>query len=116
MKEGIPATIQKVETMSRYARIQVDTQEGLTSEQLGELFELHEKVGWFFFLEKQNVKITSEMLPEIHLDEGEKSPSQRQRAVLYIWWQQKTDQKQDFELFYRRWMERSINAIKEQLT
>lgn len=116
MKTGIPATIQKVETMARYRRIVVDTQENITPKQLSELFALHDAVGWFFFLDKPDVKITSGMLPEIHLEDGEKSPSQRQRAALYIWWQQRTDQVQDFELFYRRWMERSINAIKEQLT
>ena len=116
MKAAIPATIQKVETMARYARIIVDTQENLTVDQLSELFAQHEKVGWFFFLAKPEVKITSEMLPEIRLEEGEKSPSQRMRAVLYVYWQQKTDQSQHFELFYRHWMERTIDAIKEKLT
>jgi hypothetical protein len=116
MKLPISATIQKVETMARYARVVVDTQETITPEQLAELFALHDKVGWFFCLNKPDDKINREELPEIHLEEGEKSPSQRLRAVLYIYWQQNTDQKQEFELYYRRWMERTIDSLKEKLT
>lgn len=104
--------------MARYARIQVDTQENITPEQLSELFALHDKVGWFFFLDKPEVKINRSDLPDIpdvSLEDGEKSPSQRLRAVLYIYWQQRTDKTQDFELFYRRWMERTIESIKQQL-
>lgn len=120
MKSAIPATIQKVETMSRHARIVVDTQETITPEQLAELFALHDQVGWFFFLDKPEAQINRKELPDIpdvQLEDGEKSPSQRLRAVLFIYWQQHLDpKKQDFELFYKRWMERTIIAIKEKLT
>ena len=102
--------------MSKFVRLTIDTQETLTSPQKSELFDLYEKVGWLFFLDKPEAKVRTDDLPEIHLDEGEKSPSQRLRAVLYIWWQQKTDKSQDFELFYRRWMERTIDRLKESLT
>lgn len=118
MQAAIPATIQKVETMSRHARIVVDTQETITPEQLSELFSLHDKVGYFFFLDKPEATINRDELPDIPdviLEDGEKSPSQRLRAVLYIFWQQKTSRTQEFELFYRRWMEKTVNAIKEQL-
>lgn len=102
--------------MSRHARIVVDTQENLTPEQLAELFALHEKVGWFFFLGAPETKINIPELPDIHLEDGEKSPSQRLRAVLFIYHQQhQPSDGSDFELFYRRWMERAINQIKEKL-
>lgn len=101
--------------MTRHARIIVDTQELITPEQLAELFALHEKVGWFFFLDKPEAVIDTAKLPDIQLEDGEKSPSQRLRAVLYIWWQQ-NGSKDDFELFYRRWMERTISQVKEKLT
>jgi hypothetical protein len=100
VKAAIPATIEKIETKARYARITIDTQENLTTDQLAELFTLHEKVGWFFFL-PDNQKPTDQVaLPEIRLEDGEKSPSQRLRAVLFIYWQQKGS-KDDFEL--RAW-------------
>lgn len=114
MESPIPATIQKIETMTRHARVIVDTQELITPEQLAELFGLHEKVGWFFFLDKPVAAIDRTKLPDIQLEEGERSPSQRLRAVLYIWWQQ-NGSKDDFELFYRRWMERTIGQVKEKL-
>lgn len=102
--------------MSRHARIVLDTQENLTAEQLTELFALHEKVGWFMFLPSEQKATDKIELPEIHLDEdaGEKSPSQRLRNVLFIYWKQKGS-KDDFELFYRRWMERAIDKVKQTL-
>ena len=101
--------------MAKFVRLTVDTQETLTAEQKSELFDLYESVGHFFFLKSADVKIKTDDLPEIHVEEGEKTPSQRLRAVLFIYWKQKGI-KDDFELFYRRWMERTIDQIKEQLT
>lgn len=63
MQNAIPATIQKVQTMVRHARIIVDTQENLTPEQLAELFALHEKVGYFFFLKAADSQIKTDDLP-----------------------------------------------------
>lgn len=114
-QNAIPATIQKVQTMVRHARIVVDTQENLTADQLSKLFALHEKPGWFFFLPAPDGKIKTDDLPEIKLEDGEKSPGQRLRASLYVWWEQK-GKPDDFELFYRRHMERIIEQVKEKLT
>lgn len=116
MNNPLPAQITQIKTMSKFVRLTVDTQETLTPEQKSELFDLYESVGYFFFLKQATVTIKTDELPEIHLDQdaGEKSPSQRLRAVLFIYWKQKGS-KDDFELFYRRWMERCIDQIKQQL-
>ena len=50
--------------MSRHLRIVVDTQELVPKEQMTELFDLHEKVGWFFFLDAPETKINIPELPE----------------------------------------------------
>lgn len=100
--------------MSKFVRLTIDTQETLTPEQKSELFDLYESVGYFFFHKQADVKIKTDDLPEIQLEDGEKSPSQRLRAVLFVYWQQKGS-KDDFELFYRRWMERAVDKIKQQL-
>src|SRR5436190_12358280 len=115
MQNPLPAQITQIKTMSKFVRLTIDTQETLTPEQKSELFDLYESVGYFFFLKQPETTIKTDELPEIHLEDGEKSPSQRLRAVLYIYWQQRK-LKDDFELFYRRWMERCISQIKEQLT
>jgi hypothetical protein len=101
--------------MSRGIRLTVDTQEDLTAEQKAEVFNLYENLGWFFFLKEPTAVIKRDELPEIRLEKGEKSPGQRLRAALYVYWEQRTDKKDDFELFYRRWMERAIDGIKEML-
>lgn len=43
-----------------------------------------------------------------------KTPSQRLRACIFVWWQQ-TGQKGDFESFYREKVEALINHVKKQL-
>lgn len=122
MKNPIPATIQKVETMARCARIIVDTQETLTPAQLAELFALHEKVGYFFLFEDPSrMQVDASKLPAIQLEEGEKSPSQRLRATMYVFWDQNVRGRKadaystDFELFYKREMEKIIDQVKERL-
>lgn len=114
MKSAIPATIFQVKTMARSVRITVDTQENISSEQLAELFSLYEKIGWFFFLNAPDTEIKTADLPKIQLDDGEKSPSMRLRAVLYVYWQQ-YQPTPDFEMFYRSWIEKNITAIKSKL-
>lgn len=47
------------------------------------------------------------------IDDG-KSPSQRLRAVLFVWWEQK-GRPDDFEVFYRMKMEQLINVVKNKL-
>lgn len=118
MLEAIPSTITHIKTVNKSIRIHVDTQEALTPDTVANIYGLKDKLGWFFFAEQKEKLpsvVDTSKLPEIHVEEGEKSPSQRLRAVLYVYWQQKGS-KDDFELFYKRWMERTINAIKEQLT
>jgi hypothetical protein len=114
MKNPIPAQICQVKTMARSVRITFDTQETLTANQKAELFDMNEKLGYLFFFDKPEATINTADLPAIPLEDGEKSPSQRLRAVLFIWWQQ-NGKKDDFELFYRRWMRRTIEQVKQQL-
>lgn len=118
MLSQIPSTITKITTMSnRMLRVQIDTQENLTDKDISSLMTKVEKYGWFCFLEDKNISEEDVLkLPPLpKLPENIKSPSQRQRAVLYRLWEQ-NGKKGDFELFYNRYMERSINAIKEKLT
>jgi hypothetical protein len=114
MKSAIPATIFQVKTMARSVRITVDTQENITSDQSAELFSLYEKVGWLFFLNAPDTKIDTKEPSDFKLEPGELSPSGRLRAVLYVYWEQRA-RDDDFELFYRRWLERTIDQVKLKL-
>jgi hypothetical protein len=49
--------------------------------------------------------------------EEEKSPSRRLRSVMFLYWKQKkSDEEPVFENFYRRAVEKMIEAYKEKLT
>lgn len=95
-------------------RLQVDTQE-VDAETKSVIFDMHDKLGYFFFDEAEIRQIDTSKLPEIAAEEGEKSPSQRLRAVLYVYHEQQK-LKEPFETFYRRTMDKHIQAIKEKLT
>src|SRR5690242_17700980 len=107
MIEAVPATISQVKTLTKSVRLTVDTQENLTPETFAKIFGLKDKVGWFFFAEetaKLPDQIDTLKLPPIPpREDGEKSVSERLRSVLFVYWKQKTDQKQDFELWRTRW-------------
>lgn len=114
---SIPATISKVVTMAdKSIRLQVDTQE-LDPDTKSRVFSLHEKLGYFFFSEAEiKAKEVLEVeLPEIVLDKDEKSPSERLRSVLFIYWQQQGI-KEPFDIYYRRAMDKFISQVKEKLS
>lgn len=51
---------------------------------------------------------------KIDKEANEKSPSQRLRAALYVYYEQNNIE-EDFEVFYRRKIENIINKIKDKL-
>jgi hypothetical protein len=111
-----PATVSKISTLShRSLRIQVDTAENLSDEQMGKFSALHEKFGHFLFSPdtiKEEDLLKLPPLPE-RPEEG-KSPSQRLYNILFVYHKQLNDGT-DFEVFYRTYMDKIINKIKERL-
>ena len=75
---------------------------------------LHGDFGWFAFSTNpdENVEIPDEPAPEFKSD---KSPSQRLRSVLYIYWSENTNKKKTFQEFYSDWVNKKINEIKDYL-
>lgn len=109
----VPSTISKIVTMAdKGLRLQVDTQE-LTSSDKASIMDYYDKLGWFVFAE-QIAEADIKDLPKIELEEGEKSPSARLRATMFVYWEQKKIQ-EPFDLYYRRTMEKFINSVKEKL-
>jgi len=110
----VPATISKITTMSDGGlRLQVDTQE-LNQGDSGKVMMLRNKLGHFVFAETGIVEADLKNLPEIKLEEGEKPPSTRLRATLFVYWEQHKVQ-EPFDIFYRRKVESFIEAVKEKL-
>lgn len=108
-----PSLIQKIQTLvDGGVKLSVITQE-LSAEEMAKLFELKGKAGWFLFKENPIKEEEVVDLPEIKPEfVGEKTPSQRLRAVIFVHWEN-TRPTKTFEEFYRKEMERIINRYKE---
>ena len=52
---------------------------------------------------------------EIDKDAGAKSPSQRLRSVLFVYYAQNKDNTEGFNAWYNKWMEKKIQEIKDLL-
>lgn len=110
-----PAIISKIETMSdKTLRLRIDTQE-MTNEEKSDIFSLHDKFVYLFFGDNLEYKPSFADLPPIVLEDNEKSPSERLRAVLFVYWKEKGI-KEDFDVFYRKYINKVIESVKEKLT
>ena len=109
----------KVETMSHAKiRLQFITDENIQPSVRAKFMAFHEKYGQLCFLPGEKTIEAEDLLdipkPVKYEEEG-KSPGQKLRAVLWVYWDQNkpTD---TFESFYRTQMERFRNSVKEKLT
>jgi len=108
------ATISKVMTMcDNTVRLWVDTQD-MGAEDKAALFGLYNKIGWFLFAEAEESLGDAQELPEVHVDRGEKTPSERLRAVIYRIWEN-TSRVRNSEDFYRSTMEDIITKMKAKI-
>lgn len=113
---AVPAQIIKIETKSDNSiKITAVTMLETTPEESTILFSLRNKSGYMAFSESMIKEEVFKDLPEVKPEfAGEKSPAQRMRAALFVWWEQ-TGKQGEFELFYRRHYERMIDQVKEKL-
>ena len=118
-----PATISKITTMAdRTIRLQIDCQE-MSVEDEAIVLKSRNKIGWFLFGETE---MTEDDLNKMNLpdfaptEKGDKTPSQRLRAVLFLIWKQKGKkdiygQPCDFDTYYKQILESLIGQYKEKL-
>lgn len=102
---------------NRSIRIQSDTQENLSDEQMAKLMSFVNKYGWFTFSASSKIEpdyIAN--LPPLPLEKDERSPGNRLRSVLYVFYEQKGKPGGSFETFYRDQMEKFIEFVKEKLS
>lgn len=110
-----PAIIEKVQTLvDGGVKFTVNTPE-LNPESMTKLFSLTKKSGYFLFSESGS--IDTKDIPDVPLDleAGEKSPSQRLRSVLYVYWEENTSKREPFDVFYKKSIEKLITGLKEKL-
>lgn len=108
----VPAIIHKVATMvDGGLSLTVHTQE-MEGESEVELFKLRKKTGWFLFAENPDDLQVDDLEP---VEVDEKTPSQRLRSVLYVYWKAKGSKK-TFNSFYNDYMEKLIETLKERVS
>ena len=113
----IPVIFDKLTTTNdKSFKITLETQDKgtLTSEQKSQLMDMLGEYLWVG-ISRAEQKIDDLDIPDIKPDfRGEKSPSARLRAVLFILWEKST-KTEEFETFYRRQIEKLIDRVKEKL-
>lgn len=95
------------------ASVSFDTRE-LNSEELFSIMQLRNAEGWLCFAPNENELVIPDDKAEV---EG-KTPSERLRAVLYIWYKQETESGKYvglFENFKNEKMEKIIETVKAKL-
>lgn len=108
------ATITKVMTMADQGiRVQIDTPE-LPENSIAKLFGLRNKEMW---VAMKDVPLKEEdiTVPEYTEATGKKTPSQRLRASIFIFWEQQTDRSKPFDDFYREYMQKIIDQVQNKL-
>jgi len=115
----VPSQITKVETLlDKTLKLSVHTQE-LTASDKAVLFDLQNKIGWFVFAEAEIAPEDLVELPKLTTEfKSQKTPSERLRAILYVWWdhlgREKGTHKSSDE-FYRNYIEKIIDNIKQKI-
>lgn len=94
------------------ATVKLATRE-LTNEQVGQLRDMRNLEAWCLISPNP---IQNEDIPTEPSEVEQKTPSQRLRAVLYVWWSQSTESTRGtFNEFYNRKMEEVIEHFKSKL-
>lgn len=115
LKITLPATINPPRLRKDgSAAISFDTRE-LTAEEIFTIMSLRHAEGWICFAPNEEQL----EIPETPAEVDEKSPSERLKAVLYVWYKQETEAGRYvglFETFRKERMERIIEGVKSKLT
>jgi len=111
-----PAVIDGIGTMKdNTVKLSVYVSRELPAEQMATLFSFNKSEGYMMFAEKQ-ADLDDIDIPEYKTEfKGEKSPSQTQRAIIYCIWEQTTDKSKPFPSYYKDYMFRINERLKEKL-
>ena len=111
-----PSEIEKVETRKdNTIKLTVGVQE-IARDEEAMLMRLRNKSGWFMFSELPVEKADLGDIPDhIPLPTGKKSPNQREAAIMFVYWDQMTDKKVDFNAWRDQIIEKRIVGWQQKL-
>lgn len=112
----IPATVEAVTTRrDKTIKITIGTQE-LDPEKAGKLLGMQNKLGLVAIsLEELSDEFLKDIDDAKKETDGGKSPSQRMRNVMIVWYGQDKKGFETFNAFYEYHMEKMINYLKSKL-
>lgn len=110
----IPSQVSKIETTAdKCLKLIIHTTQELDPADEAEIFQLKQKIGWMVF-SVTDIKETD--IPDEPVEfEGQKTPSERLRNVLFLLHQSQGGKPEDFEAYRIKYMERLISNLKEKL-
>lgn len=118
----VPAELVKAEmrSLTKDAKLTFTTQQEVPPELLTQIIGHTGKTGWLSFLvcERKIDALDVVALPDVENEKGEKTKSQRLRAVIYVYWkdEKKNERtKLSSEEFYNVKMEQLIEFIRDKL-
>lgn len=96
----------------RTLSVKLGTQE-LSADEASYLFDLMGKQIWVGLAETEIESLdVPEVMPEMN---GDKTPSQRLRGLLYALWENKTDKSEPFPRWYENYMFKLCESIKSKI-
>jgi len=107
----LPAIISKITSMSnRSLRVNVDSNEDLTDEQMQQVMSKLERYGWFCFLEDSQIKEEDliKLPPLPKKEKEEKTPSQRLRGRMFVYYKEKISKDKGG---FNQWYEKQLDKI-----
>ena len=114
----LPGIITKVEAMSKGAvKVVFTSQEAITADVRAKVMLMHEQYGWWTYTLKDQIEIEDIMdLPEIQLEKGELSATDRLNKVMYAYFLQvKKGNKSDFNQWRRDYLNKISDSFKAKM-
>ena len=102
---------------NRSLRLQIDTQENLSDEEVMKIMSKFDQLGYFCFLVGETEIKAEDLinLPKIEVEKGEKTPSQRLRNRLFVWYKKTHTNKDDFNAWYTDYLEKLGDKFLEKI-
>jgi len=111
----IPCTLSNFKSMMNSVRLQFDSQEEIPAELLINILKLHNQFGWLFFGVQQIKPQQIAALPEIEVEEDQKTPSKRLRDRMFVYYKARNNKADGFDSWYAGEMDKIGNRYLEAI-
>lgn len=115
MSIAVPSYITRLATTAdKGIRVTIETQE-ISPDEQSALFALKDEFGWFVFVPQATKPEEVETPPELPTEKDEKTPSQRLRSRLFVYYKEKNNTADGFQIWYNNELDRIGNHYLDKL-